>query len=78
MEEQNNELMEVVTEETGVESSGLGTKAAVALGSVATLAVIAGVKAVKKFIAKRKAKKDEEQESDEVIVEDPEDEETED
>lgn len=63
MEEQNNELMEV-TEETGVESSGLGTKAAVVLGSAATLAVIAGVKAVKKFIAKRKAKKCEEPESE--------------
>lgn len=84
MDELNkNELMEVSNEtnEVTVEDSGLGTKVGIAIGTALTLAVIGGVKAAKKAIAKHKAKKEEiviEEDSDEEdIIDDSEKEKTE-
>lgn len=78
--DQNNELMETTNEinEVTVEDSGLSTKVAIAIGSALTLAVIGGVKAVKKTLAKRKAKKEEvvieDDVEEEIVVEEPEEE----
>lgn len=63
VENEDTYMPEVVTEEE--ESSGLSTGAAMAIGSALTLAAIAGFKAVKRALAKRKAKR--EQETEDVI-----------
>lgn len=84
MDELNkNELMEASNEanEITVEDSGLGTKVGIAIGTALTLAVIGGVKVVKKAIVKHRAKKEEivieEDFDEEVVIDDSEKEKTE-
>lgn len=88
MDELNkNELMEVSNEtsEATVDDSGLGTKVGIAIGTALTLAVIGGVKVVKKAIVKHRAKKaiaelkakNEEEFDEEVVIDDSEKEKTE-
>ena len=73
---ENNELMNVeeieVMDDVVVteEKSGISTGGAMLIGAGLTLAVGAGIKAVKKLIAKRKAKKALEQSDGEDLVED--------
>lgn len=64
---ENNEIMnyenEVLDNEVEVcemeaENSGISTGAAIAIGAGLTLAVTAGIKLVKKLVAKHKAKKE--------------------
>ena len=52
----NTEVIEVI-EDVAEVKTGMGTCGAMLIGGGLTLAVIAGVKVVKKFIAERKAKK---------------------
>lgn len=66
MYENENEIMEEEVMETNEctdivetnEGSGIGTGMAIAIGSGLTLAIIGGVKLVKKLVAKHKAKKE--------------------
>lgn len=64
---ENNEIMnyedevldnEVEVIEMEAENSGISTGAAIAIGAGLTLAITAGIKLVKKAIAKHKAKKE--------------------
>ena len=63
--EENQELLVVNNEEevTEMDSKMSGTTGAI-LGSVLTIAAIAGVKAIKKMVSKRKRKDESEAEAD--------------
>ena len=65
-----NEGMEMVDDIVAEKAPGLGAGAVVGIIAVGALAVGAGVMAVKKFIAARKAKKEAAQQHDFVDIED--------